>query len=59
MPRGVYPRTEKHCEALRGIPHRMTDNCQTLCMGCHYKKTFNKELPNGTVWGHNLKKATI
>ena len=34
-------------------------NCQTLCMGCHYRKTFNKEMPDGTVWGHNLKKASL
>lgn len=30
------------------------DNCQTLCMSCHYFKTFNKEMPKGIVWGHNL-----
>ena len=30
------------------------NNCQTLCMACHYKKTFKKELPVGVVWGHNL-----
>jgi hypothetical protein len=33
------------------------DNCQTLCMKCHYKKTFNKVLPDGLVWGHNLNKS--
>lgn len=32
------------------------DNCQTLCMDCHYKKTFKKEKPEGVVWGHNLKR---
>lgn len=30
------------------------DNCRTLCMGCHYKVTFNKEIPKGVIWGHNL-----
>lgn len=33
------------------------DNCQTLCMGCHYEKTFGRPKPDGLVWGHNLKKA--
>lgn len=33
------------------------DNCQTLCMECHYEKTFGKPKPEGLVWGHNLKKA--
>jgi len=31
------------------------NNCRTLCMACHYKITFNKELPDEIVWGHNLK----
>jgi hypothetical protein len=30
------------------------DNCRTLCMSCHYKETFNREIPDGVVWGHNL-----
>ncbi len=30
------------------------NNCQTLCMACHYKKTFKRELPVGVIWGHNL-----
>lgn len=30
------------------------ENCRTLCMSCHYKITFNREMPDGTVWGHNL-----
>lgn len=30
-------------------------NCRTLCMACHYKITFGRELPEGvTTWGHNL-----
>lgn len=32
------------------------DNCQTLCMACHYKITFSAELPKDRVWGHNLNK---
>lgn len=30
------------------------DNCRTLCMGCHYKLTFNREMPEGIIWGHGL-----
>lgn len=30
------------------------DNCQTLCMSCHYKVTFGRDMPEGTVWGHKL-----
>lgn len=29
-------------------------NCQTLCMKCHYKKTFGKDIPKGVSWGNNL-----
>jgi len=29
-------------------------NCQTLCMACHYQKTFNRLMPKGLVWGNNL-----
>lgn len=33
------------------------DNCRTLCMSCHYRKTFGVEMPlNIETWGHNLKK---
>ena len=32
------------------------DNCKTLCMKCHYKITFNKDLKDGMIWGHNLSK---
>jgi hypothetical protein len=33
------------------------DNCETLCMDCHYKHTFNKEKPSHIKnWGHNLSK---
>lgn len=32
------------------------DNCRTLCMGCHYEETFNKNKPQHIrAWGHNLK----
>lgn len=30
------------------------ENCRTLCMKCHYFVTFNKELPDGIIWGHNM-----
>ena len=30
------------------------NNCRTLCSRCHYKLTFNKDMPETTkVWGHN------
>ena len=34
-------------------------NCQTLCMACHYQKTFNRLIPKGLVWGNNLTKYVI
>lgn len=34
-------------------------NCRTLCMACHYKNTFGHEIPEGIMWGHNLKKAQV
>ena len=31
------------------------NTCRTLCMACHYKITFGRELPeDATTWGHNL-----
>lgn len=31
------------------------NNCRTLCMACHYKITFGRELPEDvTTWGHNF-----
>lgn len=33
------------------------DNCQTLCMSCHYKKTYGKDMPKGLIWGHNLSRV--
>ena len=27
------------------------DNCRTLCMGCHYKETYDKILPKDIMWG--------
>ena len=27
------------------------DNCRTLCIRCHYKVTFGKEMPKGSKWG--------
>ena len=33
------------------------NNCRTLCMGCHYKVTYNKDMPSTTKsWGHNPSK---
>lgn len=32
------------------------NNCRTLCMACHYKITFGREIPEGVIWGHNLTK---
>lgn len=34
-------------------------NCRTLCMGCHFKRTFGREMKQGTTWGHNLRKAVV
>lgn len=31
------------------------NNCRTLCMGCHYRITFGREMPdNVKAWGHNI-----
>lgn len=31
------------------------DNCRTLCMACHYRITFGREIPEEvSTWGHNL-----
>lgn len=31
------------------------NNCRTLCINCHYKITFGRELPNNVLtWGHNI-----
>lgn len=35
------------------------DNCQTLCMACHYNKTFNRKLPENSTWGNNLSKTYV
>ncbi len=33
------------------------DNCRTLCAKCHYRITFNREMPRSVKgWGHNLLK---
>ena len=32
------------------------DNCRTLCVKCHYKITFGREMPESIkTWGHSLK----
>lgn len=33
------------------------NNCRTLCMGCHYYKTFGRTMPEGITWGHGLAKS--
>lgn len=34
------------------------DNCRTLCMKCHYKITFGRDMPEHIkTWGHNLRKV--
>jgi 5-methylcytosine-specific restriction endonuclease McrA len=33
-------------------------NCRTLCMYCHYKESFGKELPKGSFWGFNKRFIT-
>lgn len=35
------------------------DNCRTLCMSCHYVVTFDREMPEGTVWGHNPSRRAV
>lgn len=32
------------------------DNCRTLCMPCHYYITYKRELPEGKLWGHNIRR---
>ena len=35
------------------------DNCRTVCMKCHYKITYGREMPKEIKsWGHNLKQIT-
>lgn len=43
-----------HIQSWSEYPEKRFDinNCVTLCMACHYKKTFNKEIPHGLKWGH-------
>ena len=45
-----------HVKSWKDFPELRFDinNCRTLCMSCHYFKTFNREIPGGLVWGHNL-----
>ena len=36
------------------------NNCRTLCIKCHYKITFGKEMPeNVKTWGHNFREMLI
>lgn len=30
------------------------DNCETLCMSCHYFKTYGRKMPLGLKWGYNI-----
>lgn len=32
-------------------------NCRTLCEGCHYRITFNREMPKGHKWGKYTKRS--
>lgn len=34
------------------------ENCRTLCMNCHYYTTYKKKLPQGNLWGHNIKETS-
>lgn len=45
-----------HIQNWANYPEKRFDinNCKTICMACHYKLTFGRELPRGIVWGHNL-----
>lgn len=35
------------------------DNGRTLCMNCHYAKTFNRPMPKGLKWGTKLKQSYV
>jgi hypothetical protein len=35
------------------------DNCQTLCVPCHYYVTFKKRLNPDMTWGRNLQKVEV
>lgn len=35
------------------------ENCNTLCMSCHYQKTFNRIKPDGIIWGNNITKQYV
>lgn len=50
-----------HMKSWADYPELRFDksNCRTLCMACHYYVTFKRKLPNGVVWGHNLKHRRI
>lgn len=52
---GVYLQVD-HIKSWSKYPELRFDesNCRTLCMECHYLITFNKRMPKGIVWGHNL-----
>jgi hypothetical protein len=58
--RGNYLQVD-HIKGWSEFPELRFDisNCQTLCMSCHYFKTFNKILPKGIIWGHNLNRKEL
>ena len=35
------------------------DNCRTLCVECHYKVTFGRDMPTGSGWGKGIKNVII
>jgi len=49
---GVYLHVDHIQEWSKYVEGRFDmDNCRTLCLSCHYKITFGKEMPEGSKWG--------